>query len=301
VPGVAHVVKVRFRRIPWRDTRLFVLGLDIAAYEPVWKVPLRGGGIGRVRDGLVAGTGCVVSENLAQLHGVEVGDTITLPGARGDATFEILDVFRDYSWPRGTVILDQPRMAQLLDDPLVDELSLTLAPGEDIDAAEEAVAAALGPDREIVLTRAEEMRRQAREVLSEIFSLANAQVAVALAVAFLGVLNTLWISVVLRRREMGLLRSVGATRGQVARAIVIEAGVLGVVGAVLGLIGGAVVQWVLLHRIIPADTGWTYPMVFPWGLAAAVAVLGVVTSAIAGFFPARVAARTPLADALAYE
>ena len=138
-------------------------------------------------------------------------------------------------------------------------------------------------------------------MLADVFSLSYAQVAAALAVAFLGVLNTLWISVVQRRRELGLLRSVGATRGQVIRSIVIEASVLGVVGAVLGLIGGAIVEWVVLRRILPADTGWTYPFHFPWGTAAAVAVLAVLTSAVAGWFPARAAVRRPPADALCYE
>jgi putative ABC transport system permease protein len=159
----------------------------------------------------------------------------------------------------------------------------------------------MGTDRDLVVTSAAEMRAQARAVLAEIFSLAYAQVAAALAVAFLGVLNTLWISVVLRRRELGLLRSVGATQSQVVRSIVIEAAVLGVIGAVLGLVGGAIVEWVLLRRILPADTGWTYPLAFPWVTAAGVAVLAILTSALAGWFPARAAVRVPIADALKYE
>ncbi len=301
VPGVAHVVRVRFRRLPWRGTRIFVLGLDIEAYAPVWKLALRDGELADHALELTSGRGCFVSENFVLLHGLDVGDTVTLPGAAGETGFRILDVFNDYSWPRGTVLLDQPRMAEMLQDPLVDDFSVTLVPGADVAATSSAIDAALGADRDIVITSAAEMHAQARQVLADIFSLAYAQVAAALAVAFLGVLNTLWISVVLRRRELGLLRSVGATRGQIVRSIVIEAAVLGVVGAVLGLIGGAIVEWVLLRRILPADTGWAYPFHFPWATAAVVGVLAIVTSALAGWFPARAAARVPIADALGHE
>jgi len=301
VPGIEHVVAVRFRRLPWKTTRLFVLGLDMAEYAPIWRLHLRDGALPDHLASLLDGSGCFVSDNFVHLHGLDVGDTVSLPGVGGEARFRILDVFTDYSWPRGTVLLHQPRMAAMLEDPLVDEFSITLDGDTDVQTATAAIHAATSPDLDLVITPAEEMRGQAREVLAAIFSLAYAQVAAALAVAFLGVVNTLWISVVSRRRELGLLRSVGATRGQVTQSIVIEAAVLGVVGAVLGLVGGAIVEWVLLRRILPADTGWTYPFQFPWATAVTVAVLAVVISAVAGWFPARAAVGVPVAEALGNE
>ena len=81
----------------------------------------------------------------------------------------------------------------------------------------------------------------------------------------------------------------------------LEAAGLGVIGAGCGLVGGALVEWIAISRVLPADTGWAFPMRFPWGVALATAVLGIVTSAAAGLVPARAASRFALREALAEE
>ncbi len=301
VPGVAHVVTVRFRRVPWNGTRLFLLGLDLEAYLPVWRMPLREGGLPAHLPELTAGRACLASANFVRLHGLDVGDTVTLPSATGPLTLTIADVFTDYSWPRGTLIVHQPTLAAAYADELADEFSVTLAPGADADTVRAAIERTLGADREVVIVSAAVLRDETRQVLADVFSLADAQVGLALSVAFLGVLNALTISVVLRRRDIGLLRAVGATRGQVVLSIVLSGAALGAVGSALGLGGGWLVEWVLLQRIVPADTGWVYPPAYPWTTAALLALLGTATSAVAAALPARWAAGAPLAESLAYE
>jgi putative ABC transport system permease protein len=300
-PGVAHVVGVRFRHLAWRDTKLLVWGFDMPEFHRMSHVTLSGCDREHAFAAVQAGGACIVSENLMRLFDVAIGDVIELPGARRNVPFKVVASFVDYSWPRGAVAVDRSFMINDLDDPLVDEFSVKLAPGADADAATRGIVANLGAERDVVVVSARQLQDAARSLLTSFFSLSYAQLAAALSVAFLGVVNALWIAVVLRKRELGLLRAIGATRRQVTRSIVLEAAGLGVIGAICGLVGGALVEWIAISRVLPADTGWAFPMRFPWGVALLTAVLGIVTSAAAGLVPARAASRFALREALAEE
>jgi putative ABC transport system permease protein len=302
VPGVAEVVSVRTLRVPWKTTRILVLGLDMGPFARMTHLHVAGD---RPRDAILAdvatGGACIVSENFAALHGARLGDTIEMPASDGQVPLRVAGTFPDYSWPRGTVLLSRTIVEERMRDRLADQFSLTLAPGTDFAAVTPRIEAALGAGTDAVVTSGAAFRAAARELLADFFRLGYAQAAVALAVAFLGVLNGLWISVVLRRREVGLLRAAGATRGQIVASVVLQAASLGFLGALFGVGGGLAVQWIALRRILVADTGWTAQWIVPWGDLALVAVLAVLTSALAGIVPARAAARTPVRDALGYE
>jgi hypothetical protein len=79
------------------------------------------------------------------------------------------------------------------------------------------------------------------DALGRIFGLFDALAAVAVLIAALGIVNTLTMNVIERVREIGILRAAGMTRGQVWRSVVVEAGVLGLAGALLGIALGLVV------------------------------------------------------------
>lgn len=302
VPGVAEVVPVRFRYVEVRGARVLVWAFDMEPFRRVTRVTIHGDASrDEVLREVQAGGACVASENLLRLQGLAVGDVIELPGARRMVPLRIAGAFDDYSWPRGALIVDRGVLAREFDDRLLDEFSVKLAPGADADAVRRAIASRLGEERAVVVTSARELQAAARALLEDFFALSYAQLAAALAVAFLGVVNSLWISVLLRRREIALLRAVGATRGQVTRSFVLEAAGLGVIGAACGLFGGALVEWLALRRVLPADTGWVLPMDYPWTVAALTAVLGVAVSALAGLVPAGAAARLPLVESMADE
>lgn len=107
---------------------------------------------------------------------------------------------------------------------------------------------------------------------------------VALLVGTLIIANTFTILVAQRRRQIGLLRAVGATQGQVRARFLAEAAVLGGVGTVLGVPVGiglaALVSWLVTRSL-------RYGLVVPWGLVALVAAVGVVVTVLAALLPLR--------------
>jgi putative ABC transport system permease protein len=111
-------------------------------------------------------------------------------------------------------------------------------------------------------------------------------------------LNTLTISVIERTREIGLIRAVGGTRGQIRNMVVAESLLLAAIGAVFGIVGGICLGFVLVTAVeIVFPMGYTFP--FSGILAAA--VIGLLFGLLASLIPARQAARLQIIQALRYE
>jgi len=87
----------------------------------------------------------------------------------------------------------------------------------------------------------------------------------------------------------------------VRRMIVAEAGWIGFLGGILGLIAGTVMSY---HHVVyntKALTGWTFQYYYPTGFAFLCLILSVVLCLLAGYIPARQAASTPIVGAIGYE
>jgi putative ABC transport system permease protein len=125
--------------------------------------------------------------------------------------------------------------------------------------------------------------------------------AIAVIIAMLGIINTLVTSIVERRRELATLQAIGCSRAQISALILWEAGYLGLLGTAMGLVGGVALAWILIRVINRQSFGWTIQMSWPLALMAEVAALAVITSLLAGIWPARWAAKQPLVEGLRYE
>ncbi len=136
------------------------------------------------------------------------------------------------------------------------------------------------------------------DALGRIFGLFDALAAVAVLIAALGIVNTLTINVIERVREIGILRAAGMTRRQVWRSVVVEAGILGLAGAILGIVLGLVIgalMVVLAGGRVDVATG------IPWSIIGLALVLGVVVAMLAAAYPARIASRLSIVRAVQYE
>jgi putative ABC transport system permease protein len=104
-----------------------------------------------------------------------------------------------------------------------------------------------------------------------------------------------------RRRELGVLRAIGATRIQVALSVTAEAVVLGVAAVVLGFGCGAVQSFIVVNGVVGAGSGWDLEYIVPPWLVARVSLLVVGSTLIASLVPAYRAARVEVTRAVGYE
>jgi putative ABC transport system permease protein len=254
------------------------------------------------------GSEVIIGSQVARGQRAAVGSTLTIRGR----DFRVAGVLEPtFTGPDSFVFMPFPVAQQLLieSEPMLRKMALV--PGSNVLPV--ATAAAVlwknGTDPEALAPRIRsavpgvsalspaEARAQIDRALVFMRTLILGSSVVALVVAALAVANTMVTAVVERRREIGLRRVVGATRGQVVRALVAEAATLGAAGAVAGTIAGALAAMAL--NVVTERMGAPVCLLTPRLLILAV-VMPAILAAVAGFVPARRAARLVPADALRY-
>ena len=242
----------------------------------------------------------MVSDNFALKWKKRVGDQINLRGPRGEMALTIVGVGQDYSWNQGTVFMDRAVYARLFNDALVDQYHVFFKQEADQAATFERVQAyATGND--LLIQDQKSVQLYLVGVIDRLFRVAYLQQVVVGVVAALGVVTALLISVLQRRRELGLLRAVGATQYQVIKTVVAEAMLMGMIGTALGFAMGVPMEWFLLNVVLLEESGFRFEMLIPWKQALGIGGIAILTSTVAGLFPAIHAVRMNITEAIAYE
>jgi putative ABC transport system permease protein len=129
--------------------------------------------------------------------------------------------------------------------------------------------------------------------------------SLALAVASIGIVNTLVMAILERRREIGIMKAIGASDGDVKKLFFAEAGAMGILGGIVGVaLGWAIGQAInlgtniyLKQQALPPEHFWAVP----WWLVGAAIVFAFIVSLLSGLYPAGRAARLDPVQALRYE
>ena len=243
VPGVDEVYALRARIQVWGENEnVLVLGVDFAQFRNVLRAKGTDleGGTKQDHEDLIAGRSVGISENFAALHGVEPGEMLTLRTPSGEKPFRISHAVEDYSWPRGVIVMDRSLYRRHWNDDALTYVDLTIAKDADPRAVRAEINRSISSLSQVFVYTADDIRGYAIQALEDSFVLANAQVAVAMLIGFLGIVNTLLISVLRRQREIGLIRVVGMRRNGIGRMVAMEAMIVALVGGGFGIVAGLV-------------------------------------------------------------
>jgi putative ABC transport system permease protein len=135
------------------------------------------------------------------------------------------------------------------------------------------------------------LRNEAVRILDQTFAVTYALEAVAVFVAVMGVAGAMLALIIDRRREIGLLRFLGAAASQVRGIILFEAAFIGLFSQIIGVISGALVSLVLIFVINKQSFGWTIEFHTPVLALLSALAFTYVATVIAGLYPARIATR----------
>jgi len=250
---------------------------------------LEGPAPARIFEQLPAGDNVIISEPFAYKHGLRAGDTIELPLRGHEVSFHVLAVYYDYSNERGYVIADRAVLQKYLPDPGLSNAAVYLRPGQDLETTRAAIEK-IAAGRKIYVASNRTLRREAIKVFDRTFAITYALEAVAILVAIMGMAGALLALVIDRRREIGVLRFLGASQGQVRRLILFESGLLGLLSNLVGLALGTLLSLVLIFVINKQSFGWTIQFHWPVAFLVAALTLIYVATVLAGIYPARLAA-----------
>jgi putative ABC transport system permease protein len=249
--------------------------------------------------------GVVVSEVLANRLGLHAGGSVAIMTPKGLETVPVEGIFYDYATDGGKMVMERRFYHRFWNDDRVTVFALYLDPDADIEAVRRAVIQRLTSSQDHMsqptIIRNKELRQEILTIFDRTFVLTYVLEAIAVLVAVLGIVNTLVTAVLERRRELATLQAIGASTKQVEQLVLREAVYLGLIGAALGVIGGLALAWVLISVINKQSFGWTIRMTIPIGVLLQAVLLAISAAWIAGYFPARWAARQPVVDGLREE
>ncbi|WP_171064097.1 ABC transporter permease [Actinomadura soli] len=268
-------------------------GVDPIAYGRTVRTETTSGDLADMVGGDIA-----VRENTAEEHGWKVGDTVAMEFPVGGVQRkQIKAIFKDNRLNNAYLLAMTDYTRHYTDQ--LDFLAFVKAKEGVTAAASRAAVERAVRDFPVVQVKdqAEYKQDQARQV-DQILALFYVLLVLAVVIAFIGIVNTLALSVLERIRELGLLRAVGMTRGQLRAMVRWEAVIIAVFGAVLGLAVGVVFGWTLVRALHEQGiTEFAVPMGTLFGFLVAAALAGV----LAAVFPGRRAARIDILRAITTE
>jgi putative ABC transport system permease protein len=292
LPGVALVSGEYWdgARINGRDNSVRVAS-DTAALARMFSLKVQSGTLTAVGPDQV-----IVEESEAREAGVSAGSTVRVQLPRGqERTMTVAGTFTGDTI--GGWILP-PNVIPELWTPRPAAAYVQLAPGTPVAGIKGQVDAFLADNPEVTVVDRQAFVDQLTSELDVVILMVQILLALAILIAVLGVVNTLALSVIERTRELGLLRAIGLNRAQTMRMITVEAVVISVFGALLGVVVGSGLGAAVVKAL--EDEGLT-GVTLPWTSIGTYLLAGAVIGILAAVLPAIRAARVNVLNAIAYE
>ncbi len=241
----------------------------------------------------------VVLEDEAKKNGYDIGSTITVTLGEKPVNLVVSGWFTapEETFPAELII--NFATWNRADLPDVDyTYTIYTDPGVSVDAVMNRVDKATADQPLVNVEDLAAVQERMTSRVDQLLSIIYALLALAVVIAVLGIVNTLALSVIERTREIGLLRAIGLTRGQLRRMVTLEAVVVALLGAFLG-VGLGLVFGVALQRLL-VDQGLEQ-LAIPWSLLGSFLAVSVVVGILAAVWPARRASKLDVLQAIATE
>jgi putative ABC transport system permease protein len=270
----------------------------VVATDPVQASRLFDIGVTQGRLASMTPTGIAVSTQAATDRHLRIGSpvTVTYP-TTGRKTYTVQVIYSvrelagDYVLPLAAAEANFPQALDI-------DVFVKLAPGVSTSAGQHAIQGVLAAYPNVTLMDQTQYKAQQEQQVNSMLNLVYGLLALAVVIALIGIANTLALSIYERTRELGLLRAVGTTRGQLRSMVRSESLVISLLGAVQGLVLGVLFGWAIVAAL--HSQGITH-LVFPVVQLLVLAALAGLAGIAAAIAPSRRAARLNVLHAVTTE
>ncbi|NLH47729.1 MAG: FtsX-like permease family protein [Myxococcales bacterium] len=302
IPGVQDVIQLRVLRLDFEGSRIMVLSVNYTDREERARFRSRETQDLQVVRDFITDRGVLVSANLVALHpSLKNAKTIRFQTPSGPVDLPILREIVDYTNEKGTVLMNRGLFIKTFRDNLVDTFHVYAKPGADLNAIRRDIDRLLGDQFNLFVLTNREFKGSILDAIDQVFALSVSLEILTLLIALIGIVNNLMANVMDHTREIGVIRSLGATRGQVALIYIMQSGLLGISGTTIGGLVGYSLAKTHLTRLSVLMSGWSMGLHYRIGLIVLIVAATTLLAVLAGVFPARRAANLPLREALKYE
>ncbi|GGX22670.1 ABC transporter permease [Streptomyces chryseus] len=292
-PGVSAVSPQTAADFELKGEWAAASGVTPGDIERVINVAPVAGSLDSLAEGAIA-----VDDRTAKSRGFKVGDSVPVKwadGEKGKLTVGATYKGNEFLSP---VLIDQKTVTEHQAKPYIREIWVKTDGGAS-GANEKALVDALGQNPAISVMDQQDIRNQFGGMINTMLNIMYGLLGMALLIAVLGVINTLAMSVFERQQEIGMLRAIGLDRRRVKTMIRLEAVVISLFGAVIGVGLGTFLGWAIGQTVRDQVPG--YALVLPWDRIGVFLLLAAVVGVLAAMWPARSAAKLNMLDAIKAE
>ncbi|MGC4855416.1 ABC transporter permease [Micromonospora sp. DT4] len=265
---------------------------DVASLRQIFGAKATAGDIDRLSP-----TQMLASSDTAKSRGWSVGSTVTVQLTRGEArTYTISGIYESSQLTNAVTLPATAAKDFAIPQPI--QGFIQLAPDTQVADVQPQVETLLADSPEVSVADRDAFIKQQTSSLDGLLTMIQILLALAIVIAVLGIVNTLALSVLERTRELGLLRAIGLRRGQTMGMITVEAVVISVFGALLGVAVGTGLGAAVVEAL--KDEGIT-DLILPWGQMGVFLGLAAIIGVVAAVVPAVRAARINVLGAIAHD
>lgn len=274
-------------------TRAFIGGVDPTTVGQVFNFKMSQGSVGDLGPGKI-----LVDQAIAEDKQLSIGDEVAVLSGTGlGASFEVA-AFSDDPNILGEWTIDRSDAPKLVAEPTDVSIGITLDDGVAPDDIRADLRAAVEPFPNMKLQDRDQFTSSLVDTITTLLNVIYALLAVSIIIALIGIANTLSLSIHERTRELGLLRAMGMTRGQMRATVRWEAVIVALMGTAIGIGLGLTLSY-LMVKVLASEGIDTFDvnvggMVF-------VVVFGAALGVIASIRPAQKAAKLNILEAISTE
>ena len=247
-----------------------------------------------------ADDGFLLPESAAKQMNLKVGDVRTVVTPLGAKEAKLVGIFKDNNFYQGPVISEK-LIDSISKDPRMKYTLMAYVfydKGVNASQMRSTIDDTVGNFLVVKVLTMDELKDESAAQVNQMLAIIYGLLGLAIIIAILGIINTLALSVIERRQEIGMLRAVGMQRSQVRTMIILESVQISVFGAVIGLLTGLGLGWCFVRML--ADDGLD-KIVTPWGTLLIVLAASAVVGVLAALWPAFKASRAKPLDAITDE
>ncbi|MFF0479293.1 ABC transporter permease [Streptomyces sp. NPDC004284] len=292
-PGVTAVSPQQSGALDIKGKFTSASGVTPGAIEKVLKIDVVNGSMDSLAKGQIA-----VDSKTAEKRGLKVGAAVPveyMDKQKARLTVGAIYESSDFVSP---VLMDKKLLDAHEQQPYVPQIFVKMDGGASA-AGEKALSQAMGDNPAITVMDKKDIRDAFGGPINMILNVMYGLLGMALIIAVLGVVNTLAMSVFERQQEIGMLRAIGLDRRRVKRMVRLEAVVISVFGAVVGIGLGSFLGWAIGETVKSSLPG--YALVLPWDRIGLFLVLAALVGVLASLWPARSAAKLNMLSAIKAE
>ncbi len=243
----------------------------------------------------------IVSESYAFHRAVEPGDSVRLRTDRGYQDFLVVAIYQNYASDRGTIAMSRATYDRYWSDAAISGIGVYVGPHFDLSQLRQALPNIVGSDVPTEVVANQRILEESLRVFDRTFTITEVLQWLAGIIAFIGVFSALMAVQLERARELGILKAIGVTPGQIYGVVVGETALMGSVSGLLAVPTGILVGVLLVEVINHRSFGWTMALELdPWVMLTGF-LIALLAALIAGIYPAARMGRAQPAQVLRQE